>query len=182
MSLLHESIDLMTSILTHFECIFLPVTLILLDRCQASCVAVTTAIAMMMQRQPKHVKGDGSYDAKAIRQDAYDLACKQLPDKKKVSRTTRQGVEFLWCGWRGRRIKLPLTHWGREKMAAISQKIFSNAFSWVKSFVFWLEFHWSLFPIDNKPALVQIMAWGRIGDKSLSEPILTWFIDAYMRH
>ena len=26
-------------------------------------------------------------------------------------------------------------------------------------------------PIDNKPALIQVMAWGRIGDKPLSEPI-----------
>ena len=37
-------------------------------------------------------------------------------------------------------------------------------------------------PIDNNPALAQIMAWRRIGDKPLSEPVLTWFTDAYMRH
>ena len=37
-------------------------------------------------------------------------------------------------------------------------------------------------PIDIKPALVQIMAWRRIGDKPLSEPMLTQFTDAYMRH
>ena len=37
-------------------------------------------------------------------------------------------------------------------------------------------------PIDNNPAVVQIMAWRRIGDKPLSEPMLTWFGDAYMRH
>ena len=37
-------------------------------------------------------------------------------------------------------------------------------------------------PIDNNSALVQIMAWRQIGDKSLSEPMLTEFIDAYMRH
>ena len=30
--------------------------------------------------------------------------------------------------------QLPLTHWGREKMDAISQTIFSNAFSWMKMF------------------------------------------------
>ena len=35
--------------------------------------------------------------------------------------------------------------------------------------------------IDNIPALVHIMAWGRIGDKPLSEPMLTQFADAYMR-
>ena len=29
-------------------------------------------------------------------------------------------------------------------MAAISQMIYSDAFSWMKSFVFWLKFHWSL--------------------------------------
>ena len=33
-------------------------------------------------------------------------------------------------------------------------------------------------PIDNNPALVQVMAWRRTGDKPLSEPMLTWFTDA----
>ena len=37
-------------------------------------------------------------------------------------------------------------------------------------------------PNDNKAALVQIMAWRRTGDKPLSEPMLTQFIDPYMRH
>ena len=36
--------------------------------------------------------------------------------------------------------------------------------------------------INNIPALVKIMAWRRIGDKPLSEPMLTRFTDAYMRH
>ena len=36
--------------------------------------------------------------------------------------------------------------------------------------------------IDNNTALVQIMAWCRIGHKPLSEPMLTWFTDKYMRH
>ena len=31
-------------------------------------------------------------------------------------------------------------------MNAISQTIFSNAFSWMKMFEFWSNFHWSLFP------------------------------------
>ena len=38
-----------------------------------------------------------------------------------------------------------LTHLPPDKMAAILQTIFSDAFSWMKSFVFWLIFHWSLF-------------------------------------
>ena len=39
-----------------------------------------------------------------------------------------------------------LSHLSLNKIVAISQKIVSNAFSWTKSFVFWFEFHWSLFP------------------------------------
>ena len=35
---------------------------------------------------------------------------------------------------------------------------------------------------DNTPALVQVIAWRRTGDKPLPEPMMTWFIDAYMRH
>ena len=37
-------------------------------------------------------------------------------------------------------------------------------------------------PIDNQPALVQVMTWGRTGNKPLPEPLMTQFIDAYMRH
>ena len=37
-------------------------------------------------------------------------------------------------------------------------------------------------PINNIPALVQIMAWRRTGDKPLSEPMMTQFNGAYMRH
>ena len=32
-----------------------------------------------------------------------------------------------------------------DKMAAISQTVFSDAFSWMKSFIFWSNFYWSLF-------------------------------------
>ena len=32
-----------------------------------------------------------------------------------------------------------------NKMAAFSQTIFSYTFLWMKSFLFWLKFHWSLF-------------------------------------
>ena len=37
-------------------------------------------------------------------------------------------------------------------------------------------------PIDNKAALVQVMAWRRTGDKPFHEPMLTQFSGAYMRH
>ena len=37
-------------------------------------------------------------------------------------------------------------------------------------------------PIDNKLAMFQVMDWRRIGDKPLSEPMLTWFTYVNMRH
>ena len=40
----------------------------------------------------------------------------------------------------------------------------------------------SMSSVDNKPALVQIMVWRRIGEKPLPEPMMTQFTDAYMRH
>ena len=42
-------------------------------------------------------------------------------------------------------LTLFLTHWGRDKMAAVSQRTLSSAFSWMKMLEFWLRFHWSLF-------------------------------------
>ena len=66
-----------------------------------------------------------------------------------------------------------LTHWGRDKIDAISQTIFSNAFSWMKMLEYRLKL--KFVPkglINNIPALVQIMAWRRPGDKPLSEPMM----------
>ena len=37
-------------------------------------------------------------------------------------------------------------------------------------------------PINKIPALVQIMAWRRPGDKLLSEPMFPQFTDEYMWH
>ena len=37
-------------------------------------------------------------------------------------------------------------------------------------------------PIDNKSALVQVMAWHQKGDTPLSEPMQTKFTNAYMQH
>ena len=37
-------------------------------------------------------------------------------------------------------------------------------------------------PIDNKPALVQVMVWRRRGNKTLPEPMMARFTDTYMRH
>ena len=65
--------------------------------------------------------------------------------------------------------------WAREKMAAISQIssfkcIFLNANVTISIKISLKFVHKD--PINNIPALVQIMAWRRPGDKPLSEPIM----------
>ena len=47
--------------------------------------------------------------------------------------------------WATIKYSIELTQLPLDKMAAILQTIFSGAFSWMKSFVFWLKFHQSLF-------------------------------------
>ena len=72
-----------------------------------------------------------------------------------------------------------------DKMAAILQPTQSNAFWWMKTFFALIRISRKFAPkgpIDNKPAMAQLMAWGRTGDKPLTEPLLTQFTDAYMRH
>ena len=65
----------------------------------------------------------------------------------------------------------PLTHCGRHKMAAISQTTDSNAFSWTKMYELQISLKFvPSGPINKIPALVQIMAWRRPGDKLSSEP------------
>ena len=56
-----------------------------------------------------------------------------------------------------------------------------------ESCVFCFTYHWSLLLIpkgliDNMWALGLVMAWRRIGDKPLPEPMLTQFIDTYLQH
>ena len=51
-----------------------------------------------------------------------------------------------------------LTHWGRAKMAAVSQTTLSNALSWMKMLEFRLKFHWSLF---LRVQLTTIQHWFR---------------------
>ena len=40
---------------------------------------------------------------------------------------------------------LRVTHWNRDKICAVLQKTFSDAFSWMKMFEFWLKFNWNVF-------------------------------------
>ena len=71
-----------------------------------------------------------------------------------------------------------------DKMVVFSRTIFSDAFSWRKSFIFWFLLSRKFdpkVPIDNNSALVQIMASRRIVYRPLFEPMPTWFTNAYMR-
>ena len=66
-----------------------------------------------------------------------------------------------------------LTHWGRDKMAAIFQTTLSNWFSWTKMYKFRLKFHWSLFLGDVQ----RDWQWGlKNGGNShwSREPIKQW--------
>ena len=40
-----------------------------------------------------------------------------------------------------------LTHWGRDKIAAIFQTTFSKSFSYMNIVEFWFKFHWNVFPM-----------------------------------
>ena len=70
-----------------------------------------------------------------------------------------------------------LTHWGRDKMAAILQTTFSNAFSWMKMHEFHLRFHWSLF---LRLELTIFQHWFKkwLGaDKVTSHYLNQWWLD-----
>ena len=67
---------------------------------------------------------------------------------------------------------LQRAHWGRDNMAAILQTIISNAFS--SKIIIAIPLNYvPMGPINNKPALDQIMTWCRIGAKPLSEPMMS---------
>ena len=76
----------------------------------------------------------------ANNQHAGDLRCHHAHYDITVMTSTHWSLEQIttWACFN-------LTHWGRDKMAAVSQTMFSNAFSWMKIYEFWLIFHWSLF-------------------------------------
>ena len=72
-----------------------------------------------------------------------------------------------------------LTHWGRDKMVAIFQTTFSNAFSWMKMFKFRLKFHWSLFPRVQLTIFQHWFRWWLGAGQATSHYLKQWwFIDA----
>ena len=78
-----------------------------------------------------------------------------------------------------------LTHLSLDKMAAIlADDIFKGIFL-NETDKIPIQISLKLVPrspIDNKSALVRVMAWRRTGDKPLPEPMMSQFTDAYMRH
>ena len=65
--------------------------------------------------------------------------------RKHTCRYTPYLPHWLWNSVRQNSTEALLTHWGRDRMDAISQTTFSSALSWMKMFEFRLKFHWSLF-------------------------------------
>lgn len=53
-------------------------------RCEASAVAVSVAIAMMLQKKERHFNKTGGYNIPTIIQDSYDIAVKFIEIEEQV--------------------------------------------------------------------------------------------------
>ena len=81
------------------------------------------------------------------------------------------------------RTLLTLTQLPLDKMAAILADDIFRCIFMNEKFCILIEISLKFVPkgpINNNPALVQLMAWRQIGNKPLFEPILTRFTDAYI--
>ena len=88
-----------------------------------------------------------------------------------VNEGARRDTDIFLCGFQ------LLTHLPLHKVVTISPTVFSDAL--IKISIKFIPKS----PIYNNPSLmVQIVAWRLIGDKTLSELMLTRFTDVYMRH
>ena len=68
-----------------------------------------------------------------------------------------------------------LTHWGQDKMTAISQRTFSNVFLFNENVWIAIKISLKFVPkgvISKNPELVSIMAWYHVGDEPLSEAMM----------
>ena len=94
----------------------------------------------------------------------------------------RQATIFIWanvdpdlCRYMVAPGHNELTHWGWDKMSAILHMTFFKCIFLNKRSLIFTEISLKFIrkgPIDNKPVLVQIMAWRHTGDKPLSEPMI----------
>ena len=95
-----------------------------------------------------------------------------------ISWTSLETRKCNWYSSMGPKV-IQLTHWGRYKMTTIFQTTFFKCIYLNENV--WIPIKISLKiapkgPINNIPALVQIMAWRRPGDKPLSEPMAGSFL------
>ena len=83
-------------------------------------------------------------------------------------------ISLLICPLCWNRIEHKLAHWGRDKMGRYFADTFKRIFM-NKNVRISINISLKFVPkglINNIPALVQIMAWRRPGDKPLSEPMM----------
>ena len=113
---------------------------------------ITRSADMENNRIPWQIKIDGDIPMILDCEWSY-LASPHFAIAKKVL-----SVHFICFGRHFYKNGIYSTHWGRDKIDAISQTIFSDAFSWMEMFVFWLKFHWSLF---LRVKLTMFMYWFR---------------------
>ncbi|KAH3819253.1 uncharacterized protein LOC127832469 isoform X2 [Dreissena polymorpha] len=62
-------------------------------RCEASCVAVSVAIALMIQQNERHLKKNGKYDIDAIINEAFVYASRLLKSDKEV----KELKAYMFC-------------------------------------------------------------------------------------
>ena len=69
-----------------------------------------------------------------------------------------------------------LTHWGRDKMAAIAQTTLSNAFSWMKMLEFRSKSHWKLFMRVPITIFQHWFRWWLGADQASSHYLYQWWL------
>ena len=68
-----------------------------------------------------------------------------------------------------------LTHWGRDKVAAISQTILSNSFSWIQMLEIQLNFHWKLFHMVQLKIFHHWFRWWLGASQATSHYLNQWW-------
>ena len=68
-----------------------------------------------------------------------------------------------------------LTHWGRDKMAAVSQTTLSSAFLWMKMLEFRLRFHWSLFLRVELTIIQHWFRWWPVAGQATGHYLNQWW-------
>ena len=135
----------------------------------------------------RHRKAWNTLESSSI---MFTLVIIGIPSTGKYSGVTKFGnigpliARFMGPTWGPPRSDM-LIHLLLDKMTAILADdnfkcIFLNEDDWIP-----IRISLKFVPrsaIDNKPALVQEMAWRRTGHMPVSELMLAQFIDAYVRH